>query len=87
MPERRQLGGILAGEIIQFLSQDTENTVPCGINLTEVRGVSCRCFDHAAGAGIDDGGHTAGLGIKDVVQHGVSDWRLWVGGHAAIMHD
>ena len=72
MPECRQLGRVFQGKVIQLFPQYPQYAVAGRKDLAKVGGVPGRCFDNATGTGIDDGSHTTGLSIKDVVLHTVS---------------
>ena len=54
----------------QILGQRADDAVAAGIDLADLRAVLAGGLDDAAGGGIDDGGHAAGLGIKRVARHG-----------------
>jgi hypothetical protein len=56
-------------KIDQFLLEHAEDSVPGREDAAEGLRVAAHGLDHAAGAGIDDGGDTAGLGIEDIVGH------------------
>ena len=56
--------GVVADHVF---GQRTDDAVATGIDLADPGFVLAGGLDHAAGGGIDDGGHAAGLGIERVL--------------------
>jgi len=60
-------GAVLAG-VDQVLGERTENAVAAGVELADPARVLADRLDDATGGRVDDGGDTAGLGIKGVAR-------------------
>ncbi len=60
------LRGLLVG-VDQVLGQRADDAVAAGIDIADLVRVLARGLDDAAGGGVDDGGDTAGLGVKGVL--------------------
>ena len=60
-------GGALLAGVDHILGQGADDAVPAGVYLAYLVTVPARGFDQAAGRGIDDGGHSAGLCIERVL--------------------
>ena len=63
--------GALARAIDQVLLEGADDAVASGIDLADFLRIARCGLDDAGGRGVDDGGHTAGLGVKRVAGGGL----------------
>ena len=66
-------GSALLAGIDQILAQCADNAVAPGVDFADLRAVLSGSFDKAAGAGVNNGGHSAGLGVE-----GVFRWHVLI---------
>jgi hypothetical protein len=65
-------GGLFIG-VNHVFGECTDDAVAAGIHIRDLVAMLACGFDDAAGAGVTNCGHTAGLGIK-----GVFCWHVWI---------
>ena len=67
MPQGPDRARRLFAGIDKFLPKRTDDTVSSGIHFSDLATLLAGRFDNPTGTGVDDGGNTAGLSIKDIL--------------------